>query len=97
MDRALQPLKGKYYHVLPTVDEIKTFQVYVPTLYDHAIGILADEMAHPWACTYSAYSELAMVDQASCEKLENAIKDLLARQVEASEKRYAITKNRQVL
>jgi hypothetical protein len=97
MDRALGRLKGKYYDVLPTVDEIKTFQVCVPPLYDHAVSILADEMANPWACSYSAYSELAISDQAFCDKLENTIKDLLARRVEASEKYYATTKNRQVL
>jgi hypothetical protein len=97
MDRAFGRLKGQYYDSLPTVDEIKTFQVCVPPLYEHAINILADEIMYPWACSYSAYSELAMSDQAFSDKLDQTIKDLLARRVEASEKYYATTKNRQVI
>jgi hypothetical protein len=96
MDGVFRRLKGKYYDSLPTVDEIKMFQVCIPPLYEHAIKILADEMIYPWACNYSAYSKLAMVDQTSCDKLEETIKELLARRVKASEKYYATTKNHQV-
>jgi hypothetical protein len=64
-------------------------------LYTHS-AFLADEMICPWACNYSAYSELAIVDQAFCDKLAETIKELLAHCVEASEKYYATTKNRQV-
>lgn len=97
MNRVLGRLKGQYYDSLPTVDEIKTFQVCVPPLYEHAINILADEMIYPWACSYSAYSEFAMEDQAFSYKLDQTINDLLARRVEVSEKYYATTKNRQVI
>jgi hypothetical protein len=64
-------------------------------IYTHS-AFLADEMICPWACNYSAYSELTIVDQAFCDKLAETIKELLARCVEASEKYYATTKNRQV-
>jgi hypothetical protein len=96
MDRAFGRLKGKIYTSLPSVHEIKALEAFVAPLYDTAITILAHEMTHPWACDYSAYSELAMADQTFGNKLEEAIKNLLAHRVKAGKNYYDSAKNRQV-
>lgn len=96
MDRIVGRLKGKYYSSLPSVNDLKTFAAFVPSLYDYAIGVLAHEMVNPWTCNYTAYTNLANIDQDFSDALGAAIQKLIAHRVKTGEEYYARTLNRQV-
>jgi hypothetical protein len=96
MARVVGRLKGKYHDSLPPVNDIKTFSVFVPPLFDYTVGILAHEMANPWACNYTAYTEYAALDETFRVKLEETVQDLIAHRVEVGIQYYQRASNRHV-
>ncbi|KAI4641115.1 hypothetical protein J4E93_007993 [Alternaria ventricosa] len=90
-------LKSKFYHTLPTVDEIKQYQNAIPALYDCAIRCIVDEMAKPWTCSYEPYLELADTNEAFGKALDGALQKYIASRVKVSEEYYRDTKDRRVI
>lgn len=96
MDKVVARLKGKYHTSLPSIDDLKTFAAFVPLMFEYAVGVLAHEMVNPWACNYTAYTQLADDNQEISDALGAAMEKLIAHRVEVGEEYYARTLNRQV-
>lgn len=95
--RIFNRLKSKFYHTLPTVDEIKRYQHSIPALYDYAICCIVDEMARPWTCSYESYFELANTNEAFSKALYYALQKDIASRIKVSEGYYRDTKDRSVI
>lgn len=97
MDRVVGRLKSKYATALPSIDELRTFSDSVPPVYDYCINdVLAHEMANPWTCSYSAYTNFAASNSAFSDALGAAIQRLLAHRVKIGTEFYERTKDRRV-
>ena len=95
--RIFNRLKSKFYHTLPTIDEIKLYQDSIPALYDCAIRCIVDETARPWTCDYEPYQELANTNEAFSKTLDDALQKYIASHVKVSEDYYRTTKDRRVI
>ncbi|KAI4915253.1 hypothetical protein J4E85_010377 [Alternaria conjuncta] len=95
--RIFNRLKSKFYHSLPTIDEIKQYQNAIPALYDCVIRCIVDEMARPWTCDYEPYQELANTNEAFGKALDGALQKYIASRVKVSEDYYRTTKDRRVI
>jgi hypothetical protein len=97
MGRIFGRLRGKYDNSLPGVAEIQVFATYIPSLYEYAVGVLAQEMVNPWACNYTSYTEYAAADPVFDAALGQAIQKLVAQRVKAGVEYYKRAATRQVI
>jgi hypothetical protein len=91
--RVYSRLKGKFYNVLPTVQEIEFYQTSIPELYEHLLHCLFEEMVNPWTRNYEPYSRLAETNAAFGKALGDAMDKFFISRVKTSEAYYQNTTN----
>jgi hypothetical protein len=91
--RVYSRLKGKFYNVLPTVQEIEFYQTSIPELYEHLLHCLFEEMVNPWTRNYEPYSRLAETNAAFGKALGDAMDNFFISRVKTSEAYYQNTTN----
>lgn len=86
-----------YHEALPTVDEIKLFDEFVPPLYDKAVKILAYELINPWTCDYTPWLNYATENKTFGKRLEITVQKMIKHRVKVGKKHYERATNRYVL